>query len=66
MEDQWSGPQSPDIIPLDIFLWGYVKNRVHKSPISATLNELETIMKCDAEFVISSAAKCVDESGILT
>jgi hypothetical protein len=36
------------------------------SPISAALNELKTRMKCAAESVISSDAKCVDGTEILT
>lgn len=67
MEDHWSGPpESPDLAPLDIFLWGYVEDRVYMSPISAALNELKTRMKCAAESVISSDAKCVDGTEILT
>ena len=26
-------PRSPDIIPLDFFLWGYVKDRVYRKPV---------------------------------
>ena len=26
-------PRSPDIIPLDFFLWGYVKDRVYRTPV---------------------------------
>jgi hypothetical protein len=26
-------PRSPDITPLDFFLWGYVKDRVYATPI---------------------------------
>ena len=26
-------PRSPDITPLDFFLWGYVKNRVYRTPV---------------------------------
>lgn len=39
--DSWIGrggpiswpPRSPDITPLDYFLWGYVKNKVYSSPV---------------------------------
>jgi hypothetical protein len=27
-------PPSPDIMPLDFFLWGYVRNIVHKIPMT--------------------------------
>ena len=26
-------PRSPDITPLDFFLWGYVKDRVQRTPV---------------------------------
>ena len=26
-------PRSPDITPLDFFLWGYVKDRVYRTPV---------------------------------
>ena len=26
-------PRSPDITPLDFFLWGYVKHRVYRTPV---------------------------------
>ena len=26
-------PRSPDVTPLDFFLWGYVKSRVYESPV---------------------------------
>jgi hypothetical protein len=54
------------LTPLDIFLLGYVKDPVYMSPISAKLNELKTKMKCAAVSVISSDAKCVDGTEILT
>lgn len=27
-------PRSPDLTPLDFFLWGYLKNEVYQHPIS--------------------------------
>jgi hypothetical protein len=36
------------------------------SPTSVALKELKTRMKCSAESVISSDAKCVDGTEILT
>lgn len=32
--------RSPDLTPLDFFLWGKIKNEVYNTP-SATLDELE-------------------------
>jgi hypothetical protein len=28
-------PRSPDITPLDFFLWGYVKDTVYKTPVTS-------------------------------
>jgi len=33
-------PRSPDMIPCDFLLWGYVKERVYVPPLPADLNEL--------------------------
>jgi hypothetical protein len=30
----WPPPRSPDLTPLDFFLWGYVKNIVYKVKIN--------------------------------
>ena len=32
-------PRSPDLTPLDFFLWGYVKTQVYKTPV----NNLKTL-----------------------
>ena len=31
-------PRSPDIIPLDFFLWGYVKDKVFSTPVPDITN----------------------------
>jgi len=36
---RWA-PRSPDLTPLDFFLWGYLKNIIYKTPIK-DLNELK-------------------------
>ena len=33
----WS-PQSPDITPLDFFIWGYVKDKVFSAPVPDITN----------------------------
>jgi hypothetical protein len=33
-------PRSPDIIPCDVFLWGYAKERVNVPPLPADLDEI--------------------------
>ena len=34
-------PYSPDLNPLDFFLWGYLKSRVYRSPYPKTVEELK-------------------------
>jgi hypothetical protein len=34
-------PRSPDITPLDFFLWGYVKSNVFRTPVNG-LDDLKT------------------------
>jgi hypothetical protein len=36
-------PQSPDIIPLDFFLWGYVKNIVYATKVTSVEQLCERI-----------------------
>jgi hypothetical protein len=33
-------PRSPDLIPLDFFFWGYMKDAVYMPPLATTLPEL--------------------------
>ena len=41
-------PRSPDLTPLDVFLWGYIKENCFREPqIPTTINELKT----NVEFV---------------
>lgn len=40
-------PNSPDLTPLDFFLWGYLRNQVYKNPRPKTIFELrEKIIQC--------------------
>ena len=46
-------PRSPDITPCDLFLWGYVKDRVFVPPLPRDLADLKTriiaaVMNIDA------------------
>jgi hypothetical protein len=49
---RWSGraapiawrPRSPDLTPLDFFLWGFVKGRVFVSPIPTNVAGLRTLI----------------------
>lgn len=50
-QDQWVAnngpfkwpPQSPDMTPMDFFLWGYVKNKVYFHPLTTKLDCQERI-----------------------
>jgi hypothetical protein len=50
--DRWIGrggpilwaPRSPDLTPLDFFLWGYLKHRVFQHTITNLGNLMETIL----------------------
>ena len=45
-EIQWP-PSSPDLSPLDFFLWGYLRDLVYSSPKPKTLPELkEKLINC--------------------
>jgi hypothetical protein len=35
-------PISPDLTPMDFFLWGFVKDNVYVPPLPTTLPELKT------------------------
>ena len=49
--NQWIGrdgphvwpPRSPDLTPLDFFLWGYVKDRVYATPVRDVAHLVEKI-----------------------
>jgi hypothetical protein len=34
-------PRSPDLTPCDVFLWGYVKDKVFVPPFPVTLDDLK-------------------------
>ena len=42
-------PRSPDITPLDFFLWGYVKDRVYRTPV----RDVETLQSRIIEVLTS-------------
>ncbi|GBM49759.1 hypothetical protein AVEN_60492-1 [Araneus ventricosus] len=39
-------PRSPDLNPLDFFLWGYIKQRVYATPPSTLQQELRNRIAC--------------------
>ena len=68
-------PRSPDLMPLDFFLWGYIKSRVYQPP-PADLEGLRR--RIGAEFVelrrtrmtrhamttmVERAARCLNKNG---
>ena len=43
---EWA-PRSPDLTPLDFFLWGYLKQKVYKTPIKDLAElRLKIIERC--------------------
>jgi hypothetical protein len=70
---RWA-PRSPDLTPLDFFLWGYIKNNVYKTPVSDLTelkmrveNEIKMISKATLYDVFSSVLKrmhlCISAGG---
>ena len=60
---KWS-LQSPDLIPCDFFLWGYVKGLVYVSPLSTNLVELKQKISSALETVTEDMLQQVwDELG---
>ena len=65
--DRWMGrdgpmlwpPRSPDLTPLDFFLWGYVKDIVYRTPVP---NIDELIMRITAA-VSNTTSTCCSELG---
>lgn len=44
MEQYWP-PRSPDLTPLDFFLWGYLKQKVYKKRPFRNIDHLETVIR---------------------
>lgn len=82
-DDRWLGnngphlwpPRSPDLIPLDFFLWGHIKNVVYKDPITTKedlvqrvrnaigeLNE-NTIRAATTNEFLTRVNKCLEVNG---
>jgi transposase len=70
LNNQWIGrfsnnkwpPRSPDMTPLDFFLWGYLKQKVYKNRPFANLDELEQeIVRCAREIPENVLRATVDE-----
>lgn len=67
-EDYWP-PRSPDLSPMDFFLWGYLKQKVYKHGPFANKEHLEnTIRECCYNInplFIKNATKSVNERTII-
>ena len=44
-------PRSPDVTPLDLFLWGYVKDSVYVLPLPQKIEELKDRISADIETI---------------
>lgn len=81
--DNWLGlfgpwpwpPRSPDLTPLDFYIWGYIKSKVYATPVQtreellarvrvafAELNP-EEIMRATVDEVHSRVLKCLEHNG---
>ena len=45
-------PRSPDINPLDFFLWGYVKTEVFKTPVTSLQHLKDRITQAFAQVTV--------------
>ncbi|PNF20647.1 hypothetical protein B7P43_G03034 [Cryptotermes secundus] len=52
-------PRSPDLTPLDFFLWGFVKDRVFVPPLPANVVELRTRITASVEEVTPEMLRSV-------
>lgn len=74
-DQEWPA-RSPDLTPLDFFLWGYLKARVYTTP-PADLNELQLRITAEVRALrrrhgmvrravrqmLERAQKCIDQQG---
>lgn len=58
MEQNWP-PRSPDLTPLDFFLWGYLKQKVYKQRPFHDVNHLERVIQ---ESILNIKAKSIKNS----
>ncbi len=56
-------PRSPDLSPLDYFLWGYLKDQVY-SPVPATLEVLKANIVSEIDRIPFSILQCVINNAI--
>ena len=69
-------PRSPDLTPLDFFLWGYLKHKVYEvGQLATTMAELlqkiedeagripQQLIRAAMNAMVTSAQKCLDNNG---
>lgn len=68
-------PQSPDITPMDFFIWGYIKNEVYFHPLTSKENceqrvrdafnalSPEFIQRATNSGVLTRITKCLEVQG---
>ena len=42
-------PRSPDLTPLDFFLWGFVKGKVYYPPLATSIKDLKKTQPCGSD-----------------
>ncbi|KDR12797.1 hypothetical protein L798_13374, partial [Zootermopsis nevadensis] len=52
-------PCSPDLTSADFFLWGYIKNHVHRPPLPNDLRELWERITAEIVTVTPNMLECV-------
>lgn len=82
-QDRWIGPngpwpwppRSPDLTPLDFYLWGYIKNKVYSTPVHSREELLQRVRTAFAELdgtqvrnatangVPSRVIQCLEQNG---
>lgn len=82
-EDRWIGrngpwrwpPRSPDLTPLDFYLWGYIKSKVYETPVSdrnELMNRIRTafrnldrnqVFRAVTNDVNRRLLKCLEQNG---
>jgi len=52
-------PRSPDVTPCDLFLWGYVKDRVYVPSLPASIPELKVRIRTAIETITADMLQTV-------
>ena len=52
-------PRSPDLTPLDFFLWGFVKEKVYYTPLATSIKDLKKLSRVAVTLVTPQLLKKV-------